>query len=126
MSQDASPPGQPLTPRDEITRQITALREEHGAFYDVLQEILFRHDPIRIHSPHADEYSPEVRAMLPLLAGCSSAAEVAAMTHRVFVRFFSEAIARQRERYEAIGAEIWERWQASEASRASRSTRRSP
>lgn len=112
MSQDAPSPGQRLTPREEIARQIAALREEYGAFYDVLQELLFRHDPIRIHSPHADEYGPEVRAMLPRLAGCTSAAEVATMTHQVFVRFFTEPVARDRERYEAIGAEVWERWLA--------------
>lgn len=111
MSQDAPPPGQPLTPREEIARQIAALRAEFGALYDQLEALLFRHDPIRIDSPHADEYSPEVRAMLPLLVTCTSAADVTKMAHGVFVRFFNTKIAGPESTYEAIGAELWERWQ---------------
>lgn len=100
-----------MTRREELERLTASLREQFGALFDEVEALLFRHDPIRVNSAPSDEYRPEVRAMLPLLANCTSAADVAKMTHEVFVRFFNAKIAGAPENYDAIGAEIWELWQ---------------
>lgn len=126
MSQDAPPPGQPLTERQERERLTAVLRDEYGALFDDIEALLFRHDPISINYGHnTDEYRPEVRAMLPRLDDCASAADVTRMTHEVFVQYFSADSAGAESDYAAIGDEIWALW-TSEASRSYRSSRPSP
>jgi hypothetical protein len=89
----------------------TALRARYGALYDELLALLFRRDPIGINrGTNTDEYDAEVRAILPRLESCRSAADVARVAHEEFIRLFDPAIAGSRARYERIAPEIWELW----------------
>lgn len=113
MPQDAGSGDLLLTARETIERARLLLRDEYGQFYDDLEALLFRHDPIHINfKTNTDEYDPEVRAILPRLSSCASAADVARMLHEVFVQFFTATSAGPLSRYEPIAAEVWERWLA--------------
>lgn len=84
-------------------------REKYPVFYDELLALLFRHDPIRIHFEiNTDEYSPEVRTIIPRLESCKSADDVLAVMIEEFTTWFGDAGPKQR--YEPIAAETWELW----------------
>ena len=54
-----------------------ALRQRYGKLYDLVEEILFRHDPIGINfGDNSDEYDPEVDTILPRLDRCESVDQV--------------------------------------------------
>jgi hypothetical protein len=66
-------------------------------------------DPIRllgVGAP-ADEYSLEIGAILPPLAGVQGVSDVTNLLHEEFVRWFDEGIAGPREAYEASARRIW-------------------
>jgi hypothetical protein len=97
--------------RADLARERAALRERYGSLYDELQALLFRHDPIGINrGTNTDEYDPEVRAILPRLESCSSAADVARVAHEELIRPFDATIAGSRARYERLAPELWELW----------------
>ena len=54
------------TDPEKILAERKRLWDEFGSLYDTLNEILFRHDPIKISfGCNTDEYDPEVRTILP-------------------------------------------------------------
>ena len=55
----------------------------------------------------ADEYSPEIGAILPRLAGVQGVSDVTNALHEEFVRWFDQGIAGPREVYEAPAHRIW-------------------
>ena len=100
-----------MTTSKDIGQERAALMAEFGPRYDQITALLFRHDPIGINfKTNWDEYDPEVRAILPRLRTCSSAADVARVTHEEFVRFFDRQMAGDLSRYEPIAAELWDLW----------------
>jgi hypothetical protein len=85
------------------------LRQEFGEVYDELLALLFRHDPANINYGHnTDEYDPELRPILLRLGECSTVDQLVQLTHEVFVELFSAETAGTIDRYQPIGAEIWE------------------
>ena len=87
------------------------LRREYGALFDVVAEILFRHDPVGINfDVNPDEYEPEAETILPRLAGCRSADDVTEAVHREFQVWFTPEVAGPREKYEEVAAEVWRVW----------------
>ncbi len=96
--------------RDEILEEERRLKEEFGHLYDDVLSLLFRHDPIGINfGVNPDEYAPEVRTILPRLRACGSDHDVARVVYEEFTRWFGDP--GSLERYETIGAEIWQVWQ---------------
>jgi hypothetical protein len=100
-----------MTSREHIHRERALLRSQHGALYDELVALLFRHDPMHINfATNMDEYDPEVRTILPRLASCSSPEDVARVVHEEFVRWFHARLAGPLSRYEPMASEIWRLW----------------
>lgn len=84
-----------------------ALRREFGELYAAVSAILFEEDPIGINfGSNTDEYEPEVDTILPRLARCVTAADVCAVVHEEFVRWFDSGIAGPPERYARIAERI--------------------
>ena len=82
------------------------LQTAYGGLYDEVLHILHEHDPVGIgYLP--DEYEPEVGTVLPRLKEAHSPAEMAAVVHEEFVRWFSAEIAGTQSGYEIIGLDIW-------------------
>lgn len=101
---------------DEIRRERAALRAEYGELYDWLARALYEDDPIGINfGQGADEYEPEVGTILPRLAACSNAADVQAVMHEEFCRWFDPQLAGPLERYAAVATSLWERLRRSQA-----------
>lgn len=79
-----------------------------------ITRILFAADPIGIVSgtdatrPDAEnEYRPEAETISVRLGTPTSAADVAAIVHTEFIRWFTPSIAGGAERYHEVGALIW-------------------
>ena len=66
-------------------------------------------DPIRLLEAGAptDEYSPEIAAILPRLAGVQDLSDVTDVLHEEFVHWFDQGIAGPREAYEEPARRIW-------------------
>ena len=95
--------------RDDILEEVRQCREKYPGIYDELLALLFRHDPIGINfETNTDEYSPEVRTILPRMGDCKSAEDVPTVVYEEFTHWFGEPGPRQR--YDHIATEIWELW----------------
>ena len=66
-------------------------------------------DPIRLLEAGAatDEYSPEIAAILPRLAGVQGLSDITDVLHEEFVHWFDQGIAGPREAYEEPARRIW-------------------
>jgi hypothetical protein len=101
------------TERDHIIEEQRRLKAEYGKLFDELLAILFRHDPMGINfEDNTDEYSPEVRTILPRLRECKSVEDTCRVIHEEFARWFS-GDAGPAERYAPIAADVWALWQQS-------------
>jgi hypothetical protein len=99
--------------RDRIIEEQRHLKAEYGQLFDELLALFFRYDPMGINfEENTDEYSPEVRTILPRLHECKSESEVCLLIHEEFNRWFS-GDAGPMERYAPIAAEVWQAWQHS-------------
>ena len=99
---------------NDIIEEDRRCREKYPLIYDELLALLFRHDPININFEfNTDEYSPEVRTILPRLGGCKSADEVLTVVFEEFTHRFGDL--RPKQRYEPVAAEIWELWRCHQA-----------
>jgi len=86
-----------------------ALRKKYGTLFDEISPLLFRHDPMEInYGSNTDEYDPEVRTILPRLPACQSEADVLALVHEEFRRWFGDA--GPAKNYAKIAGEIWVLW----------------
>ncbi|NOT63801.1 MAG: hypothetical protein HOP19_26600 [Acidobacteria bacterium] len=86
-------------------------RTEYGTLYEIVSEILFRHDLMEINFGHnTDEYEPEVDTILPRLKECSSALDVRKVIHQEFVVWFDAEEAGSEQDYETIAQEVWAAW----------------
>lgn len=82
----------------------------HRQLYSELLSLFARHDPIglvRIGAPD-DEYSPEVKRILPRLEEAHSVEDLERIIHEVFVSMFDERLARYPEHYRDVALEAWE------------------
>jgi hypothetical protein len=97
--------------REQILEERRQLKAAYADLFDAITEILFRHDPIGINfEVNTDEYEAEARTILPRLRTCKSPADVTAVVHEEFSRWFSPEIAGSNESYSEIAAEIWYLW----------------
>ncbi len=55
----------------------------------------------------ADEYSPEIGTIVPRVVNAQNAADVAAILHEEFQRWFGDDTAGPRQAYEAPAVRIW-------------------
>ena len=100
--------------RDELLKENKQCRERYPRIYDELLALLFRHDPIGINfETNFDEYSPEVRTILPRLVDSNSTNDVLRVVYEEFTDWFGDAGPRQR--YEEMAPEIWELWRRYQA-----------
>ena len=83
-------------------------------FEDILA-LLYRHDPVglaEIGAP-ADEYWPEVEALLPRLREATSKDDLRRIIHSVFLqKFEAEETCGPESAYESVSQEIWDRFLA--------------
>ena len=97
--------------KEQIVAENERLKAEYGKVFDQLAEILFRHDPIGInYDDNTDEYEPEVRTILPRLRACQDSDDVVEVAYEEFQKWFGPEIAGGREKYRALGEEIWHLW----------------
>lgn len=90
-----------------------ALKQKYKHLFHEVRGILFHHDPVGINfGSNTDEYDPEVGTILVRLHAASSVADVHAIVHEEFVRWFGESVAGQKddEAYQASAEEIWAAW----------------
>jgi len=100
-----------MNDQERIRAERKKLKNEYGQLFDVISEILFRYDPIRINFDfNTDEYEPEVGTILPGLKDCNSVIDVQKMIHQEFVKWFSIQDAGEENDYKAIAGEVWEVW----------------
>ncbi|MBC7933623.1 MAG: hypothetical protein H7Z38_23935 [Rubrivivax sp.] len=87
------------------------LKREYGTLFDVLTEILFRHDPIGIgFEENRDEYDLEAETILPRLWQCQSVEDVTEIVHQEFQDWFTPEVAGAKEKYIEIAEDIWRVW----------------
>ena len=97
--------------REQWEEDRRRLRREYGTLFDVVAEILFRHDPVGINfDSNTDEYEPEAETILPRLWNCRSAEDAAEVVHQEFQHWFTPEVAGPREKYDELAAEIWRVW----------------
>lgn len=97
--------------REQIIAERKRLKAEYGELFDRVAEILFRHDPIGINfETNTDEYEPEARTILPRLRTCINSDDVVTVAHEEFQHWFGPDEAGDKERYRALGEEIWNLW----------------
>jgi hypothetical protein len=97
--------------REEILEIQRQLKVQYGQLYDELLAVFFQYDPMGINfEVNADEYSPEVRTILPRLRECHSEEDVRRVVQEEFNHWFGDE-AGQESRYTAVAAETWQRWQ---------------
>jgi ADP-ribose pyrophosphatase YjhB (NUDIX family) len=100
-----------MTERDRIRHARAVLRAQFGALFDRVSAALYRADPAHINfRTNTDEYEPEVGTILPRLASCATAADVAHVVHEELTRWFDADMAGPASRYDLLGAEIWQLW----------------
>lgn len=88
-------------------RRALAGREELAAEVEAL---LFRHDPIGIADvDNVDEYRGEAESIVVRLPRVRSEADLLALVHAEFVRWFDAGTAGPAARYRAIAGELWAR-----------------
>jgi len=85
------------------------VRAEFGDLYDRTMVVLNERDPlglIRLGAP-LNEYSPEVRTILPRLATAASLVEVRQVVYEEFVRWFGAEVAGKETRYDGVARDLW-------------------
>lgn len=77
-----------------------------------VSELLRQHDPLDLIASGApnDEYEPEVSAIIPRLREARGNADVRALVHEEFVRWFDAETAGAPSRYEDLANRIWNAW----------------
>ncbi len=87
------------------------LKQQYGALWNSISEILFRLDPMGISfASNTDEYDPEVSSILPRLKDCQSADDVRSVVYQEFVYWFGDETAGQESDYAEIAHEVWDAW----------------
>jgi phosphoribosylformimino-5-aminoimidazole carboxamide ribotide isomerase len=76
---------------------------------DIVTEILHRADPVGVGFI-PDEYDIEAATIVPRLKDAHSEADVLAILHSEFCRWFSHQTAGPKERYSDAASEIWAAW----------------
>lgn len=93
--------------REDIARERAEVRARFGDAYEHLEALLFEEDPIGINYGHnSDEYSSEVRTILPRLEACQNVDDVQRMVHAEFTKWFAPHGAGAIERYRRIAERI--------------------
>ena len=97
--------------RDQIQATRTELKKSHAAVFDSISALLFEADPIGINfGSNTGEYDPEVGTILPRLPSAKTPAEVQAIVHEEFCKWFDEEDVGPIARYEVVAQRIWELW----------------
>ncbi len=87
------------------------LKQEYGALWNKVSEILFRLDPMGINfGSNTDEYEPEVSSILPQLKDCESADDVRGVVYDEFVYWFGDVTAGEELDYVELAQAIWDAW----------------
>jgi hypothetical protein len=99
----------PFTMTETISRRQLFKRDFHVLRGEVSAAISAA-DPINLLAlgAPADEYAPEVDAILLKMPAAQSQDDVHAVVHEAFVQFFGPETAGGRERYAAAAAAIWQ------------------
>lgn len=90
-----------------------ALREAYGDLFASVSKALRTSDPMGLIALGAppDEYEPEVSTILPRLRAAASIADVQAIVHEEFTKWFAPDDAGPEDRYLVAASEIWSAYQ---------------
>jgi hypothetical protein len=95
--------------REDFEREKAELKAEFGPTYQQLEALLFEEDPMGLSfGENTDEYSAQVRTILPRLRHCSTIDDVQTVVHEEFCRWFGAETAGSRSRYQNSAARIYE------------------
>ena len=91
----------------------TGRSQTDAELHEQVSALLFRADPIGIKfEDNDDEYDAEAHSILERLPLTRSEADAIRIVHEEFVHWFDESIAGGPDRYQDIGAAIWQLWLA--------------
>jgi len=84
------------------------LQKKYGNFYRAVSDILFRHDPMELDGKHnTGDYDPEVDVLLSRIPEAEHLAALQQLLFEIFQTDFGEESCGNKERYDAVAAEIW-------------------
>ena len=97
--------------KEKIEAENERLKAKYGELFDLVVEVLFKHDPIGInYEDNTDEYEPEARTILPRLRTCHNSDDVVTVAYEEFQKWFDPVDVGEKERYRSLGEEIWVLW----------------
>jgi hypothetical protein len=79
----------------------------HRRLYDSVTAILQAQDPLGLAAARPAEYTPEVNTILPRLADADSEQAVRRIVYEEFVRWRTQPVAGDEQRYTEIARAIW-------------------
>lgn len=72
-----------------------------------VSELLYRFDPMRLRSPHADEYEHEARIISDLLEEAETPEELQLIIRETFVERFGEKVVGHPDKFARITVCVW-------------------
>jgi hypothetical protein len=89
--------------------EVLVMERRYQAFVAAVERAIKDADPIGLlkGGAPADEYSPEIGAIVPRVRNAQSVDEITAVLHEEFVRWFGNDTAGRRQAYEAPARQIW-------------------
>jgi hypothetical protein len=94
--------------RARVRQERNLLKEQHGAFFTKVSELMFMHDPIGINfTDNTDEYDAEAGTVIPRLATCRNVEDLLSVLHEEFCRWFGPDTAGPLSVYEPLARDIW-------------------
>jgi hypothetical protein len=94
--------------RERVRQERKALKEQHGAFFARVSELMFTHDPIGINfTDNTDEYDAEAGTVIPRLAACRNVEDVAKVLHEEFYQWFDPETAGPLSIYLPLAQDVW-------------------
>ncbi len=85
------------------------LSERYRAAVERVSAILFKADPMGIadNNPYTDEYAPEAQRIIARSKEADSRADLARITHEVFVEMFGPVSVGPASGYKKIAEDVW-------------------
>lgn len=86
----------------------SAVQSRNPRLFAAVAKAMFERNPIGINfTDNTDEYDAEAGTVIPRLAACRSAEDVAQILHEEFRTWFGEETAGEVSAYRSLGEDIW-------------------
>jgi hypothetical protein len=85
-----------------------AVQAQDPNFFAAVSTVMFERDPMGISiAGNSDEYEAEAGTVIPRLANCRSAEDVARVLHEEFRAWFGAETASEISIYHSLAADVW-------------------